>query len=155
MENNIIGVIIAVVIIAVIVGVIIGVVMAIVSINKNKKSKPINNNTDFNYVSFNELIKNQLVVNELNGPQLTKWFRENDDEQKQTLFFIAKPTQKNATMLGAVDYPAGLDINHSMLQAVVDSNAKVPLKVRLISFQYLADGISQLFNSEGFAILSR
>lgn len=104
-------------------------------------------------VSYSQLIKEQAVTDELNGPMLSKWFRENDYEEIKTVFFLAKPTRENSKMFAITDYPKKVDVNHYMLQVIVDADKNIPVKHRIISFNTVADGISELFNSDGYTII--
>lgn len=145
-------------IIWIIVGFVFGVVVIIavaVIVSKKKAAAPEQQDSNFFIADYQKLIAEQLVADEIDGPQLSTWFKENSTKYDDVLFFIAKPTKKNSVMLGVSDYPVGLDTEHSLLQAVVDSKKKQPLKIRLISFQSIADGVKQMLNEDGLAIITK
>ncbi len=146
-------------IIWIIVGFVLGVVIiiaaAVIVSKKKRAAVPNQQDSSFFIADYQKLIAEQLVTDEIDGPQLSAWFKANSTESDDVLFFIAKPTKKHSVMLGVSDYPVGLDIEHSLLQAVVESKKNQPLKIRLISFQSMADGVKQMLNEDGLAIITK
>lgn len=103
---------------------------------------------------FDELVKNQLVCDELDGNILVEWFKkqaENSDEE--LVFLIARPTEETAKMFAVSPLPDNLDKEHSMFQAAVNKETYVTVAVRMVSFVSLNNGVAELFGNEDYVVV--
>lgn len=104
--------------------------------------------------SFTDLISNQVVMDTVNGRQLAAWFRENAHAAKGTpAFFLAKPCKQTAEMFGLDSIPQELDLEHNLLQVVVDEKEKLPVAMRMVSFGTIDADLEKAFNGQNFLLV--
>lgn len=104
--------------------------------------------------SFDKLITDQYVCDELNGQDLTAWFREKSAEKTDpVVFIIAKLTDKNAKILSLEPIPPTLDRNHALLQAVVKKDTYDVVSVRMVSFNTVQKELEEMLEQEDFIVV--
>ena len=103
---------------------------------------------------FSDLIANQIVMGVVNGRVLTLCFRENASAAKGTpAFFLAKPCQQTVEMFGLDAIPEELDLEHNLLQIVVDEREKLPVAARMVSFENMDPDLEKAFNGKNFLLI--
>lgn len=108
----------------------------------------------FTKESFEDLIQQQFVLDEVNGAVLAPWYREiQHNNSKNLVFFLCKLTNETQAMLGIKNVPEDLDRSHYLIQAAVDKEACAPVAVRLVSFDTMAESLANLFTQKDFIIL--
>lgn len=108
----------------------------------------------FTKESFEDLIQQQIVLDEVNGALLAPWYREiKQKNSKNLVFFLCKLTQETQTMLGIMNVPEALDCSHYLVQAAVDKDVCSPVAVRLVSFGTMTPDLEKLFAEKDFIIL--
>lgn len=118
------------------------------------KGENTTNGSVFTKESFEDLIQQQIVLDEVNGAALTPWYREIQQKtNKNLVFFLCKLTQETQTMLGIMNVPEELDRSHYLVQAVVDRDACSPVAIRLVSFGTMIPAMENLFAEKDFIIL--
>lgn len=118
------------------------------------KEENTTNGSVFTKESFEDLIQQQIVLDEVNGAALTPWYREVQQEtDKNLVFFLCKLTQETQTMLGIMNVPEELDRSHYLVQAAVDRDACSPVAIRLVSFGTMISAMENLFAEKDFVIL--
>lgn len=104
--------------------------------------------------SFNDLISNQIVMDTANGRVLAAWFRENEKATTGTpVFFLAKPCAQTVEMFGLDAIPQKLDVTHNLLQVVVDEEKKLPVAMRMVSFESIDADLEKAFNGQNFLVV--
>ena len=104
--------------------------------------------------SFNDLISNQIVIDTANGRALAAWFRENEKATAGTpVFFLAKPCAQTVEMFGLDAIPQELDLAHNLLQVVVDEKEKLPVAMRMVSFESIDADLEKAFNGQNFLVV--
>lgn len=118
------------------------------------KEENTTNGSVFTKESFEDLIQQQIVLDEVNGVALTPWYREVQQKtDKNLVFFLCKLTQETQTMLGIMNVPEELDCSHYLVQAAVDRDACSPVAIRLVSFGTMIPAMANLFAEKDFIIL--
>ncbi|MBR5565271.1 MAG: hypothetical protein IKW08_03795 [Roseburia sp.] len=131
----------------VVAGIIIGMVVAVVILKKTGLIFTRKNDAS-KEERVSQLIENQWVCDELDTKKVIHWFRENAAlANGEVVFFLAKPTPHTAKMFALQDEWKQLDPEHNLLQVIVDEKVKLPVAVRVISFntmpQKLADEMKE------------
>ncbi len=104
--------------------------------------------------SFDELIANQYVCDELNGQDLTEWFKEKSAEKSDpVIFIIARLTNKNAKILSLEPIPPALDRDHALLQAVVKKDTYDVVAVRMVSFHTVQKELEEMLEQDDFIVV--
>lgn len=106
------------------------------------------------FFRFADLIANQVVMDAVNGRLLADWFRENGAVAKGTpVFFLAKPCGQTVKMFGLDAIPQELDVTHNLLQVVVDEAEKLPVAMRMVSFERMDTELEKAFNGQNFLVV--
>lgn len=134
-------------------GVVIGIVAAGVILKKTglifTERKPLAEKD-----MMSKLIENQLVCDALDTGNITAWFREKEVLTKgNAVFFLAKPTAYTAKMFFLQEDWKQLDPKHNLLQAVVDEEKKLPVAVRVISFNTMPRDLADKIKDKDYIIL--
>ena len=104
--------------------------------------------------SFDNLVKNQTVCDELRIAELKNWFLTNRSLAKgNAVFFLAKPCAETSQMFALSHTPSSLDKDHSLLQVVVDEATDLPVAIRLLSFSKLDENLSKNFTKKNYIII--
>lgn len=104
--------------------------------------------------SFQDLITHQVVMDTANGRALAAWFRENAKAATETpVFFLAKPCAQTVEMFGLDTIPQELDVTHNLLQVVVDEGKKLPVAMRMVSFESIDADLEKAFNGQDFLVV--
>lgn len=115
----------------------------------------VRNNSAEDPNSYNNLIKNQTVCDELRIEELKKWFLTKCSLAKgNTVFFLAKPCMETSQMFALSRVPRALDKEHSLLQAVVDEATNLPVAIRLISFSKLDENLRENLAEKNYIIIN-
>lgn len=105
--------------------------------------------------SYEFLIKNQYVCDELNLNEIKKWFLLKRSLVKgNAFFFLAKPSPETSAMFALNRTPRDLDVDHSVLQIVVDDSTNLPVDMRLISFSRLSSDIESSFKDKKYIVVN-
>ena len=101
------------------------------------------------------LIKNQAVVDLVDKATIWEWFQKNRTLAKgKAFFFLAKPSSKTSKMFALNRVPNGLDVDHCLLQCVVDEATDLPVAIRMISFSTINEKLAAVIKEKGYIILS-
>lgn len=104
--------------------------------------------------TFDELIQNQAVFEEVDGSSLSPWFREHMAEtDRKQVFFLCKLTEEIQTIFAIKGVPENLDTEHYLLQVAVDEKTKDPTAVRLVSLSTMAESLEDVFADKDFVIV--
>lgn len=135
------------------VGVVIGVGAGYYLYKKTKPDEPKKEE----WFTFEGLIKNQEVVDTLDGHVLAKWFRENAKLSKgEPVFFLLRVNENAKKALALDTIPEKIDVEHNILQAVVDKDTNLPVAIRLVSFAEMAKSLEAALASlkaDGYVIV--
>lgn len=110
---------------------------------------------DIDQFSYAYLVKNQTVVDVLNGSVIAAWFQENRKLAKENAcFFLAKPSADTSRMFALDRVPNNLDAEHCLLQCVVDESSNLPVAIRLISFSKMSEKLISQLEGKEYIIIS-
>lgn len=117
--------------------------------------KIIKSNSTEDPNSYDNLVKNQTVCDELRIAELKKWFLSKRSLIKgNAVFFLAKPCAETSQMFALSHVPNALDKEHSLLQVVVDGSTNLPAAVRLISFSKLDENLGKNLAEKNYIIIN-
>lgn len=94
--------------------------------------------------SFDALIKEQEVYDNVDGSMLMKWFQEKQARHPgKNMRVLAKVNQENADMFGFGRIPENFDSEHVLYQALIEEESDKVLESRMISFYTLSSVVSK------------
>lgn len=145
--------------ISVAVGVGIGILVAKAIYNASKKQldKPstveLKNDVQMKFKDFSGLLQEQLVIENLSGDELVKWFRENAMLEAEDINkIIAYPTKEILNGLG-YEFVDELDTKKSIIQTFYDTDKEEILKLRFISFAEIDSELKNVLQKDGMLVI--
>ena len=104
---------------------------------------------------FDELIKGQKTVDELNAREIVGWIQETKKSTSEELTYIlAYPTQEVISRYSLKDFPDDIDREHNMIFLAIRKNTYMPVKIQLISFGTVNEElVNELFKGGDYAVV--
>jgi hypothetical protein len=129
-----------------------GIIYAVASSSNNGSSntsggKPI-------LKPLNDLIKNQVVLDSLNGSYVVNWFKANDEFKNtpNVVRMIAYPTKTILNGFG-YEFNPNVDINSNVMLCYVNQETGTLLKYQWVAFKEMDSSIKGMFTpSDEFVI---
>lgn len=110
---------------------------------------------NYGLAEFNELVKNQKTVEELNGTVVLDWMKNVKQEHLENLsYIVAYPTQEAVEKFHLKNFPENMDFNHNVLLFAFNKETYYPVKIQMISFETKEEKLdSILFNNNYYAVV--
>lgn len=110
---------------------------------------------EYSLSSFEELVKEQKVVDELNAREITDWIKEvKKNTSEELTYILAYPTQEMIKKYRLKGFPDSIDKEHNMIFLAVRKNDYVPVKIQMISFATIDNKlVTELFSGEDYAVV--
>ncbi|MBU3178384.1 hypothetical protein KPL47_18835 [Clostridium estertheticum] len=126
-------------------------ILILKAISKESKSK--SKNVEMELEDFIGLLKEHLVVENLSGDELSKWFRENEILAAEDINkIIAYPTKEVLNGLG-YQFNDELDTNKSIIQVFYNTKNEKILKLRFISFAEIDSKLKSMLEKDGMIVI--
>lgn len=136
-----------------------GILLAKAILDRSKKQKGESatikqkNDVKIKLNDFSSLLQDQLVVENLSGDELSKWFRENAMlDSKDINKIIAYPTKEVLNGIG-YEFNNELDTQKSIIQIFYNTDKEKILKLRFISFAEIDSKLKDMLEKEGMVVI--
>lgn len=145
--------------ISVAVGVGVGILIAKAIYNASKKqldkssTVELKNDVQMKLKDFSGLLQEQLVIENLSGDELAKWFRENAMLEAEDINkIVAYPTEEVLNGLG-YEFADELDTKKSIIQTFYNKEKEEILKLRFISFAEIDSELKNVLQKDGMLVI--
>lgn len=129
------------------VGIVVAVVKFLEWLEKQEDSYTLSN--------FDDLVKAQKTIDELNAREITDWIKEIKKTQYNELtYIIAYPTKEVIEKYRLVGFPEIMDKDHNVIFIAIKKDSYVPVKIQMVSFGSINEQFAcDLFNGEDYAVV--
>lgn len=127
-------------------GAVLGLIAFLEKLNQKEKS--------YNLSNFDELVKHQKTVDEMNVQEILNWVNDvKKNTNDETIYIIAYPTKENIQKYQLTGFPDTMDTKHNLLFLALKKRDYTPIKLQLISFGSCDENVEKLFNGDDYTIL--
>lgn len=99
-------------------------------------------------------IREDVFCQKINGDFLSDWFDERKKKHgSHAIYFLARMTEKTMRMFAMDKVPAGINMKHYLIMAIVDKEQNLPKAVCLVNFSEIDQALEEILGDQEYMLI--